>query len=64
MKSAATRRTFFGAMGAVASLAAVAMSKKQIAAPAAIAPSVAAQPAKTGYQLTEHVKRYYRSTSA
>ena len=67
MKSTASRRTFFGALGAAASLAAVAVARKPVApaAPAAPAPIASATPAaKDGYQLSEHVKRYYRSTVA
>lgn len=66
MKSTASRRTFFGALGAAASLAAVAVARKPVA-PAAPAPApiASATPAaKDGYQLSEHVKRYYRSTVA
>jgi hypothetical protein len=63
MKSSATRRTFFGAMGAAASLAAIAIAKKPIAAPVAL-PTALTETSKKGYQLSEHVKRYYRSTVA
>jgi hypothetical protein len=61
MKPTASRRTFFGALGAAASLAAVAVARKPVA-PAPIASATPA--AKDGYQLSEHVKRYYRSTVA
>lgn len=64
MKSSASRRTFFGAMGAAASLAAIAVAKKPAAVPAVAAPSLGKAAAPTGYQLSEHVKRYYRSTVA
>jgi hypothetical protein len=64
MKPTASRRTFFGALGAAASLAAVAVARKP-AVPAAPAPVVRLEPTvQDGYQLTEHVKRYYRSTVA
>ncbi len=64
MKPTASRRTFFGALGAAASLATVAVARKPVA-PAAPAPIASATPAaKDGYQLSEHVKRYYRSTVA
>ena len=63
MKPSATRRTFFGAMGAAASLAAIAISKKPTSAPAAL-PTALTETSKKGYQLSEHVKRYYRSTVA
>ena len=64
MKPTASRRTFFGALGAAASLAAVAVARKPVAS-AAPAPIASATPAaKDGYQLSEHVKRYYRSTVA
>lgn len=64
MKSSTSRRTFFGAVGAAASLAAIAAAKKPVAAPAVAAPTLGKTPAQTGYQLSEHVKRYYRSTVA
>lgn len=63
MKPSATRRTFFGAMGAAASLAAIAMAKKPIATPVAL-PTALTETSKKGYQLTDHVKRYYRSAVA
>jgi hypothetical protein len=62
MKPTASRRTFFGALGAAASLAAVAVARKPLAPAAPIASATPA--AKDGYQLSEHVKRYYRSTVA
>jgi hypothetical protein len=64
MKSSASRRTFFGAMGAAASLAAIAVAKKPVAVQPVVVPAVGQASAKTGYQLSEHVKRYYRSTVA
>ena len=62
MKPTASRRTFFGALGAAAALAAVAVARKPVAPAAPIASATPA--AKDGYQLSEHVKRYYRSTVA
>ena len=63
MKPFASRRTFFGAMGAAASLAVLAIAKKPIATPVAL-PTALTETSKKGYQLSEHVKRYYRSTVA
>ncbi len=63
MKPFASRRTFFGAMGAAASSAALAIAKKPIATPVAL-PTALTETSKKGYQLSEHVKRYYRSTVA
>ena len=55
MKSTASRRTFFGALGAAASLAAVAVARKPVAPPAP-APIASATPAaKDGDQQSEHV---------
>jgi hypothetical protein len=44
-------------------LAAIAIAKKPIAAPVAL-PTALTETSKKGYQLSEHVKRYYRSTVA
>lgn len=56
------RRTLFigaGTIGAVAAVATLLPSVQQPAAP----PEVKAPPEKGGgYQLTEHVKRYYQTT--
>ena len=65
-KQKTSRRTFFaGAAGVGAAAAAVAVLPKVDATGAA--PAQAAKPAPEkggGYQLSEHVKRYYKTTSA
>lgn len=51
------RRRFFGALGLVATAAAaVKLSSDTVA-------SEAPKPAGDGYRLTEHVKKYYRTTT-
>ena len=61
-----SRRSFFaGAAGVGAAAAAVAVLPKVDATQASPAPSVKPAPeGGGGYQLSEHVKRYYRTTSA
>ncbi len=59
-KPVLSRRTVFagvGAAGAVATVAAVLPGAAQKAAPA----DAASPPDKGGYQLTEHVQRYYQT---
>lgn len=61
-QSALSRRTVFagaGAAGAAVAAAAVLPGIVQPTAPAAAA--VATTPTSSGYQLTEHVKRYYQT---
>lgn len=57
------RRNFMRAIGsgAVATVAAVLLGRREMAEPQADEPAVAPRAAK-GYQLSEHVKRYYRTT--
>lgn len=61
-----SRRSFFaGAAGVGAAAAAVAVLPKVDATGAAAVPGTKPAPEKGGgYQLSEHVKRYYRTTSA
>ena len=61
-----SRRSFFaGAAGVGAAAAAVAVLPKVDATDAAAVSSAKPAPDKGGgYQLSEHVKRYYRTTSA
>ena len=63
-KSKLSRRTLFAGAGTVGALAAAATVLPRIAQEAApIAQPLQAPPEKGGgYQLTDHVKRYYKST--
>lgn len=65
-KQKTSRRSFFaGAAGVGAAAAAVTMLPKVDASGPAPVPSAKPAPEKGGgYQLSEHVKRYYRTTSA
>ena len=65
-KQKTSRRSFFaGAAGVTAAAAAVAVLPKVEADAASAAVSNKPAPAKGGgYSLSEHVKHYYRSTSA
>ncbi|MBS0343692.1 MAG: formate dehydrogenase [Proteobacteria bacterium] len=65
-KQKSSRRSFFaGAAGVGAAAAAVAVLPKVDTTDAATAQSIKPAPEKGGgYQLSEHVKRYYRTTSA
>lgn len=56
-----TRRTFFAGLGALAAAGAAAKLASQPTAPepAAAAPDAPAE----GYRLTEHIKKYYRTTT-
>ena len=65
-KPKSSRRNFFaGAAGVAPGPPAVAVLPKVVAAPEAQAPGAKPAPDKGGgYQLSEHVKRYYRTTSA
>lgn len=59
------RRFFAGAAGVGAAAAAVAVLPKVDVSDEAAAPAAKPAPEKGGgYQLSEHVKRYYRTTSA
>jgi threonine dehydrogenase-like Zn-dependent dehydrogenase len=54
------RRTAFLGAGTVGALAAAAAALPRAEAPVAVATNAPAEPeAKSGYQLTDHVKQYY-----
>lgn len=55
------RRTLFAGLG-VAAAAAVALKVTKPAAPVSEA-TAAAEPEGDGYRLTEHIKKYYRTTT-
>ena len=55
-----TRRSFFAGIGLVA--AAGAAVKLSTPAPGIAALEPAAEPVGGGYRLTEHIKKYYRTT--
>jgi hypothetical protein len=62
-KSKLSRRTLFAGAGTAGALAAAATLLPDALQQAAPAPQVNEPPAKgCGYQLTEHVKRYYQTT--
>lgn len=65
-KPASRRSFFFGAATAGAAAAAVTVLPKVVEAPvSAVAPALKPAPEKGGgYTLSEHVKRYYKTTSA
>ena len=65
-KPASRRGFFFGAATVGAAAAAVTVLPKVVEAPAAsAAPELKPAPEKGGgYSLSEHVKRYYKTTSA
>jgi hypothetical protein len=55
-----SRRSFFAGLGAVAAAgAAIKMAPKPVEIPAA--EPEAADPGGTGYRLSEHIKKYYRT---
>ncbi len=54
------RRSFFAGLGLVA---AAGVAVKLSTAPQAAPPADAADPGGSGYRLTEHVKKYYRTTT-
>jgi hypothetical protein len=62
-KSKLSRRTLFAGAGTIGAIAAVATALPQVAQQTEAAPPSKEPPAKGGgYQLTDHVKRYYKST--
>jgi hypothetical protein len=64
-KPTTSRRNLLGALGATAvAVAAVATRQPSPAAVATVAEPAQAVDGQKGYQLTEHVQRYYRSTQA
>lgn len=54
------RRGFFAALGGIATVGAVAAVSKQAALPVAEAQP---EPQGEGYRLSEHIKKYYRTTT-
>ncbi|SNS10434.1 formate dehydrogenase region TAT target [Noviherbaspirillum humi] len=57
-----TRRSFFAGLGlAAAGVAAVKFAPKAVVPEAAAA--APAEPEGDGYRLTEHIKKYYRTTT-
>ena len=62
-KSKLSRRTLFAGAGTVGAIAAAATVLPRIVQDAETVPQAKEPPEKGGgYQLTEHVKRYYKST--
>lgn len=57
-----TRRSFFAGIGLVAA-AGVAVKVASPVASIAAEPLAAVEPEGSGYRLTEHVKKYYRTTT-
>ena len=61
-QSKIARRSFFAGLGLIAPAGIAAkLSTKSITAP--VAESASAEPSGDGYRLTEHVKKYYRTTT-
>ncbi len=59
-QSRSGRRSFFTSMGA---LAAAGVAAKMASSPPVAAPPAEAEPPPgTGYRLTDHIKKYYRTT--
>jgi len=56
------RRTFFSGLGLAAAAAVAAKVTSMVPAGKAQG-AVSAEPAGDGYRLTEHVKKYYRTTT-
>ncbi len=54
------RRSFFASLGLVAAAGVAVKLSSTTASPEAVLPE---EPAGTGYRLTEHVKKYYRTTT-
>ena len=62
-KSKLSRRTLFAGVGTVGAVAAAAALLPRVVPEGEAAPGQKPAPEKGGgYQLTEHVKRYYKST--
>jgi hypothetical protein len=61
-QSKIARRSFFAGLGLIATAGIAAkLSPKSITAP--VAEPASAEPQGEGYRLTEHVKKYYRTTT-
>jgi len=62
-KSKLSRRTLFAGAGTAGALAAAATLLPGVVQQTAATPEAKKEPpARSGYQLTEHVKQYYKST--
>lgn len=61
-KEILTRRSFFSGLG-LAAAAGAAIKITQTVVPPNTATPVPAEPEGDGYRLTEHIKKYYRSTT-
>ena len=61
-KNVVARRTFFSGLGAAA-LGAVVFKLTRTIPTSEVAPPVPEEPSGDGYRLTEHIKKYYRSTT-
>jgi hypothetical protein len=60
-ESALSRRHLFAGAGAAGALAVVAVAVPKIQAPEPVAQAKLPEAETGGYQLTEHVKRYYQT---
>ena len=58
-----TRRSFFAGIGLVAAAGVAVKVASPAASLVAAEPLAAAEPEGSGYRLTEHVKKYYRTTT-
>ena len=61
-QSKIARRSFFAGLGLIAT-AGIAAKLSTNSVTAAIAEPASAEPQGDGYRLTEHVKKYYRTTT-
>ena len=55
------RRSFFAGLGVAAVAGVAAKLQQSVSPPAAAATTV--EPSGDGYRLTEHIKKYYRTTN-
>lgn len=61
-QSKLTRRTFFAGLGLAAAAGVAAKLSPSSAIPEQVA-SLPAEPKDKGYRLTEHIRKYYRTTT-
>jgi hypothetical protein len=61
-KNIITRRSFFSGLGLVAAAGVAIKVSQTVSMPKAITPAQD-DPGGDGYRLTEHVKKYYRTTT-
>jgi hypothetical protein len=61
-QSKIARRSFFAGLGLIAT-AGIAAKLSTQTIPASVAQPASAEPQGDGYRLTEHVKKYYRTTT-